>query len=136
MSPPRTRPAIMAGEEGNKGTMRQLRVVLIAGLLAVFTSFGFSPDAGATPIVHKAAVSFPAVDSPSPTLGSTPQPGVNPPGDSDADADDFDQVPLVVISFLALGLLVGGSVLFYLWRRSRPTREKVRREKEAPPGRR
>jgi hypothetical protein len=44
---------------------------------------------------------------------------VNPPGDSDADAQDFDQVPLVVFSFVFLADLVGGSLLFYLWRRSR-----------------
>jgi hypothetical protein len=64
-------------------------------------------------------IQAPAADTPSPTLGSTPQPGVNPPGDADADPSDFDQVPLAVGSFLFLGALVGGSILFYLWRRSR-----------------
>jgi hypothetical protein len=50
---------------------------------------------------------------------------VNPPGVNDADARDFDRTPLVVISFLFLGVLVGGSLLFYLWRRNRRTRQPV-----------
>jgi hypothetical protein len=103
--------------------MRRLWVLLLAGFVLLLTSAAGSADFGQSGV----AVQAPVADSPSPTLGSTPQPGVNPPGDTDADASDFDQTPLVVISFLFLALLVGGSLLFYLWRRSRSTREPARR---------
>ncbi|TDD19521.1 hypothetical protein E1218_23950 [Kribbella turkmenica] len=84
--------------------MRRFLVVLLVGLILVLTT---------------------AVDTPSPTLGSTPYPGVNPPGDADSDPSDFDQVPLAVGSFLFLALLVGGSLVFYLWRRNRRSRTDV-----------
>ncbi|GAB2642630.1 hypothetical protein [Kribbella swartbergensis] len=94
---------------------------MLSGLVLVATMAGASAAAGATDHTRQSPVSVqaPAADTPSPTLGSTPQPGVNPPGDADADPSDFDQVPLAVGSFLFLGALVGGSILFYLWRRSR-----------------
>jgi hypothetical protein len=88
----------------------------VVGTFAVLPTARGSADRGSQ--THVAAQA-PAAVTPSPTLGSTPQLGVNPPGDADADPSDFDQVPLVVISFVFLGLLVGGSLLFYLWRRSR-----------------
>ncbi|HEY4567940.1 MAG TPA: hypothetical protein VIH10_00700 [Kribbella sp.] len=64
----------------------------------------------------------------SPTLGSTPQAGVNPAGPGDGDANDYSRVPLVVVSFLFLALLVGGSLLFYLRRRTRESREAGQRQ--------
>jgi hypothetical protein len=104
--------------------MRRLYVLLLTGLVLVVTFAGFRTATGADRggQIRVAEPAF-AADVPSPTLGSTPQPGVNPPGDADADPSDFDQVPLAVASFLFLGLLVGGSLLFYLWRRGRRTRE-------------
>jgi hypothetical protein len=117
--------------------MGKLRALILTGLVLVVTFAGV--PAGAAPGDHVAqtvtAAAGPATDTPSPTLGSTPQPGVNPPGVNDADPKDFDRVPLVVISFIFLAALVGGSLLFYLWRRSRQTREPVRRRRDtaAPP---
>ncbi|WBQ04488.1 hypothetical protein [Kribbella sp. CA-293567] len=61
----------------------------------------------------------PAADSPSPSLGSTPRPGVNPPGDNDGDAADFSQVGLGVLAPLTIVAVVGGSLVFYLIRRAR-----------------
>ncbi|MFI5707104.1 hypothetical protein [Kribbella sp. NPDC051620] len=58
-------------------------------------------------------------DSPSPTLGSTPQPGVNPPGDNDGDPADWSQVWLAVVAPLTIAVLVGGSIVVYLIRRNR-----------------
>jgi hypothetical protein len=112
--------------------MRRLRILLLAGLVLVVTSAGVHATAGSADRGGRtrAAVQAPVADTPSPTLGSTPQPGVNPQGDTDADPSDFDQTPLAVISFLFLGLLVGGSLLFYLWRRSRRTRELARQRRD------
>jgi hypothetical protein len=86
----------------------------MATVAGASAAMGATDGHGQIPVAIQAAA-----DTPSPTLGSTPQPGVNPPGDADADPSDFDQVPLAVGSFLFLGALVGGSILFYLWRRSR-----------------
>ncbi len=61
-------------------------------------------------------------DSPSPTLGSTPQTGVNPPDDNDGDAADYSQVSLAVLAPLTIGVVIGGSIVFYLVRRSRRNR--------------
>ena len=105
--------------------MRRACVLLLTGLVLVVTLVGVPTAMGADRGGGiRVAGSVPAADVPSPTLGSTPQPGVNPPGDADADPSDFDQVPLAVASFLVLGLLVGGSLLFYLWRRSRRPRDR------------
>jgi hypothetical protein len=106
--------------------MRRACVLLLTGLVLVVTLAGVPTAVGAADRDGHIRVAgpAPAADVPSPTLGSMPQPGVNPPGDADADASDFDQVPLAVASFLFLGLLVGGSLLFYRWRRSRQTRHR------------
>jgi len=113
--------------------MRRLYVLVLIGLLLAVTSVGLRAAAGPVALRgdSRASTMARAAPSASPTLGSTPQPGVNPPGDADADPSDFDQVPLIVISFLFLGMLVGGSILFYLWRRSRRTREPVRQRRQA-----
>jgi hypothetical protein len=66
-----------------------------------------------------AATVVPAADTPSPTLGSTPQPGVNPPDDNDGDANDWTQPWLGVAAPLTIAVLVGGSLAIYLTRRSR-----------------
>ncbi|WP_433167378.1 hypothetical protein [Kribbella sp. CA-247076] len=101
--------------------MRRLCVVLLTGLVLLLTPAGVS--AAAAGGEQTQVVQVPAADSPSPTLGSTANPGANPPGDADADASDFDQVPLAVGSFVFLALLVGGSLVFYLWRRNRQSKE-------------
>lgn len=113
--------------------MGRLRGLLLTGLILVLASAG-ATTATATSAdqvgqTTAAAVQVPAADTPSPSLGSTPQPGVNPPGDSDADPSDFNEVRLVLIAFLVLAALIGGALLFYLWRRR--TREQVRRTHDA-----
>lgn len=104
--------------------MRRLYVLLLTGLMLVVTATGLRPAFGSVGsdghIRATAIVKAPAADSPSPTLGSTAQPGVNPPGDNDADANDFTQAPLVVIAFLIL-VLIGGAILLYISRRGRST---------------
>jgi hypothetical protein len=60
--------------------------------------------------------------SPSPTLGSTPQPDRAPGDDNDGDSSDYTQVPLAVLAPLGLGAIVGGSVLLYFLRRVRRSR--------------
>jgi len=113
--------------------MRRIWVVLLSGLAVVITAAGLYFAVGGTGLAEQAgraaevavpaAASPSASASPSPTLGSTPQAGVNPAGAGDGDANDYNRVPLVVGSFLFLALLVGGSLLFYLRRRTRETRE-------------
>jgi len=56
---------------------------------------------------------------PSPTLGSTPQPDRAADDDNDGNSSDYTQVPLAVLAPLGLGVVVGGSVLFYFIRRAR-----------------
>jgi hypothetical protein len=113
---------------GHQWPMGRLRELLLTGLVLVATSAGVSAAAVPADRLGRSgaiAAQVPAADTPSPTLGSTPQPGVNPPGVNDGDARDFDRTPLAVISFLFLGALVGGSLLFYLWLRNRRPREPV-----------
>jgi hypothetical protein len=66
-----------------------------------------------------AATITPVAESPSPTLGSTPQPGVNPPGDNDGDPSDWTEVGLAVVAPLTIAVVVGGSIVAYLIRRAR-----------------
>jgi hypothetical protein len=73
-------------------------------------------------LVSANSIIVPMADSPSPTLGSTPQAGVNPPDDNDGDAADYSQVPLGVLAPLTIVAVVGGSIVFYLVRRSRRNR--------------
>ena len=80
------------------------------------------PAISRTALVAADSAVLPMADSPSPTLGSTPQPGVNPPGDNDGDAADFSQVWLGVLAPLTIVVVVGGSIAFYLIRRSRRSR--------------
>ena len=81
-----------------------------------------APAISRTALLSADSAHHPMADSPSPTLGSTPQPGVNPPGDNDGDAADFSQVWLGVLAPLTIVVLVGGSIAFYLIRRSRRSR--------------
>ena len=134
------------------GAVRRLRVGLLSGLVAVITAAGLYVAVGGTGVAERAgrgtALETPAAAGPSSTLGSTPQSptlgstqhspalgstpqaavrdgdaeGVNLPGDADAEPADFGGTPLV-LALLFLGLLVGGWVVFHLWRRSRTTRE-------------
>jgi hypothetical protein len=101
--------------------MRRSSFVLLAILLVVAAGMA-RPVAGWLGSGGQATVAALAPATPTPSLGSTPQTVAELPNDNDGDVQDYDQVPLVVISFLFLGLLVAGSVGFYLWRRTRQTR--------------
>jgi hypothetical protein len=81
----------------------------------------------AAPPQSSAATITPVADSPSPTLGSTPQPGVNPPDDNDGDAADWTQPWLGVVAPLTIAVLVGGSIGVYLLRRARRRNTTTRR---------
>jgi len=115
--------------------MERLRVLVLSGVLLICT-VGFTPAAGAAGVesARPAAVrvlgghDVPAADSLSPPLsaGSMSRPLADLPNDNDGDAADYDQVWLVVISFLFLAALVGSSLGFYLWRRSRKSRALLR----------
>jgi hypothetical protein len=111
--------------------MRAIYVVLLTAFVMLAppgsASGSESPEraeAVAVGAVVEAVVSAEA--TPSPTLGSTPQRGTDLPGSADGDSQDFEKTYLAVVSFLFLAFLVGSSVLFYLWRRSRKTREILR----------
>jgi LPXTG-motif cell wall-anchored protein len=96
--------------------MRRIWLFLLSGVVVVITAAGLFLSVGGSGVAERAgrgAAEVQAVASPSPSLGSTPQPGVNPPGDADADADDFGQAPLILIAFGILVVLVAGGVLFY-----------------------
>ncbi|MEU0095463.1 hypothetical protein [Kribbella sp. NPDC006257] len=104
--------------------MRWVRGVVLLGVLVAALSLPVSgPAVGPGPVQAVAVTPSP---TPTPTLGSTPQPAVDPPGTADGDAHDFDDAGLAVISFVFLAALVGSSILFYFWRRSRKTRELLR----------
>jgi hypothetical protein len=115
--------------------MRRTYVVLMTALL-VAAAAGARPVAGwfgAGGLASVTAVAqASATPTPTPSLGSTPQTGVEPPGVGDGDPQDYDRTPLVVISFLFLGLLVAGSLGFYLWRRTRRARASRRARHQGP----
>ncbi|TWD84068.1 hypothetical protein FB561_5241 [Kribbella amoyensis] len=93
--------------------MKRLCAALLIGLLIAIMPTGIAEAVGGDEI--GAGVS---AASPSPSLGSTPQPGVEQSGDNDGDAADFSQVPLAFAG-LAIVVIVLGSVAFYLRRRQR-----------------
>ena len=96
--------------------MRRTSVVLLAVLLVVAAATA-RPVAGWFGSGGQAKVT--ALAQATPTPGSTPRTVADLPNDNDGDVRDYDQVPLVVISFLFLGFLVAASLAFYLWRRTR-----------------
>ncbi|MET7279484.1 hypothetical protein ABZS29_14710 [Kribbella sp. NPDC005582] len=98
--------------------MRRSSFVLLAVLLVVAAGVA-RPVAGWFGSGGQATVTALAQATPTPSLGSTPQTVADLPNDNDGDAADYDQVALVVISFLFLGFVVAASLGFYLWRRSR-----------------
>ncbi len=108
--------------------MRRTSFVLLAVLLVVAAATArpvagwFGSGGQATTVTALAEA------TPTPSLGSTPQTVADLPNDNDGDVEDYDQVPLVVISFLFLGFLVAASLGFYLWRRTR--RAKAGRQTE------
>jgi hypothetical protein len=119
--------------------MRRLWVVVMSGVVAVFMVVGLYFAVGgpgpaarageaarvavpaARVAVPAAQVAVPAADSPSvtPSLGSTPQTGVNGPGPNDGDPNDFNRLPLVFGALIILVLLLGGSGAFFAIRRRR-----------------
>jgi len=104
-----------------------LAVVVAAAALGGFGVQGAGAQACAGPeavgeqtvLVAAGPAVEPMADTPSPTLGSTPQTGVNPPGDNDGDPADFSQVAWGVVAPLTIVVLVGGSLIFYFVRRTR-----------------
>ena len=107
--------------------MRRSSVVLLAVLLVVAAATA-RPVAGWFGSGGEATVTALAQATPTPSLGSTPQTVADLPNDNDGDVQDYDQVSLVVISFLFLGFIVAASLGFYLWRRTR--RAKAGRQTE------
>ena len=108
----------------------RLMIMQLTAMLATVAFVGAGVAAPLEPTVegelrHLAIVDVtrPFADpSPSPTLGSTPQPDRAPGDDNDGNASDYTQVPLAVVAPLSLGAIVGGSVIFYLIRRARRSR--------------
>jgi hypothetical protein len=103
---------------------------MIRQLVGALTTIVFSGAAVVAPSepqetrhLMAAGVTVRFVDpSPSPTLGSTPQPDLASGDDNDGNWSDYTQVPLAVVAPLTVAVVVGGSVLFYLIRRTRRTR--------------
>lgn len=92
-----------------------LGAVLIGVLLALMPAV-----AGASGTTGTVATQ-PAVDSPSPTLGSTESPPPNPPGARDADPNDWAGATWVVAAAGAVVILiVAGSFLWLRGRRGGP----------------
>jgi hypothetical protein len=105
-------------------SITKFTIAVAAATLAVLASVGLgaqptSDSVSAIVLTSADAANLPRADSPSPTLGSTPQPGVNLPGDNDGDAADYSQLPLVLVTALTLVVVVGGSITVYLIRRGR-----------------
>jgi hypothetical protein len=106
--------------------MRGLYGVLASALLLVALPVPTASASGAARTEGPEVVVAGEAPSPSPSLGSVQHRTAELPGTADDDAHDFEKTYLAVVSFLFLAFLVGGSLLFYLWRRSRTTREVVR----------
>jgi hypothetical protein len=62
----------------------------------------------------------PAADSPSPSLGATPQPSRVPPGDNDSDPDDWSGTPWVIAAIVAFLVVIAG-ITYTLFRGGRLT---------------
>jgi len=98
--------------------MRRSSFLLLAVLLVVAAGIA-RPVAGWFGSGGQATVTALAQATPTPSLGSTPHTVADLPNDNDGDVQDYDQVALVVISFLFLAFVVAASLGFYLWRRTR-----------------
>jgi hypothetical protein len=117
--------------------LRQVLRLASAGLALLIASqsaqgtlptaaYEVSTVAGAARDGYAASVTgyaFQGDPSPNPPPESPQTPIPDPPDDNDGDPADFTQTLLAAVPPLALGALIGGSVVFYLVRRAkrRPT---------------
>lgn len=99
--------------------MKRHRIASLAALIAVglIAMLGLVLTS-ATAEAHLAAV-YPVADTPTPTLGSTPNTGANPPGTADGDPSDWSGM-----KWLPLGLLIPVLFIAGVWLAKRRDRRR------------
>lgn len=103
-----------------------MAIVLVALLFAamLLTCAPKAQAAGAVEAVEAAQPTVAQADpTPTPTLGVTETPTVNPPGDADTDAQDTGGIPWLLVILIGVPVMIVLSFLLFRGRPGKPDKE-------------